>query len=212
MGKYLGQGNQSRPRSAGVNLALRECLGEGKSRPRRGGDEPAQRIYDELQAEQAPPEQVEGRTFEFSFHLPGNTQHKKKNSKAAGPGRNTLPKTRKNQKAGTGGLPKPEGRLQKPNSNTTSQEISPAKADDTRQDHREYEQARTPERREYHRRFAQQRRQKARELGRCRDCTKHTAIPGQTRCPTCSEAHRQSRRQSDARRRAAAKAMPAAEE
>ena len=28
----------------------------------------------------------------------------------------------------------------------------------------------------------------------CRDCTKHTAIPGQTRCPKYAGAHRQSRR------------------
>ena len=58
---------------------------------------------------------------------------------------------------------------------------------------------------EYNRRLAQEQRQKAKELGKCRDCTKHTAIPGQTRCTTCAEAHRQSRRQSDARRRALAK-------
>ena len=58
---------------------------------------------------------------------------------------------------------------------------------------------------EYNRRLAQEQRQKAKELGRCRNCTKHTAIPGQTRCPECAEAHRQSRRRSDAKRRAAAK-------
>ena len=58
---------------------------------------------------------------------------------------------------------------------------------------------------EYNRRLAQEQRQKAKELGRCRNCTKHTAIPGQTRCPECAEAHRQSRRRGDAKRRAAAR-------
>ena len=76
----------------------------------------------------------------------------------------------------------------------------------TPEQHREYEQARnkTPERMEYNRRLAQEQRQKAKELGRCRDCSS-SAIPGQVRCPTCAEAHRQSRRRSDARRRATAK-------
>ena len=58
---------------------------------------------------------------------------------------------------------------------------------------------------EYNRRLAQEQRQKAKELGKCRDCTKHTAIPGQTRCIGCAENHRQSRRRGDAKRRAAAR-------
>ena len=61
---------------------------------------------------------------------------------------------------------------------------------------------------EYNRRLAQEQRQKAKELGKCRNCTEHTAILHQTRCPTCAENHRQSRRLSDARRRAAAKEKP----
>ena len=71
---------------------------------------------------------------------------------------------------------------------------------------REYDKARSrsPERREYNRHLAQEQRQKARETGQCRNCSR-PAIPGQTRCPACAEAHRQSRRISDARRRAAAK-------
>ena len=79
-----------------------------------------------------------------------------------------------------------------------------------RETRREYERARSksPERMEYNRRLAQEQRQKAKELGKCRNCTEHTAIPGQTRCTTCAEAHRQSRRQSDANRRAAAKEKP----
>ena len=56
----------------------------------------------------------------------------------------------------------------------------------------------------------EEQRQKAKLLGKCQNCSK-PAIPGQTRCFSCAEQHRQSRRGSDAKRRAAAKAMPAAE-
>ena len=65
-----------------------------------------------------------------------------------------------------------------------------------------YEQARnrTLERREYRRRYAEEQRQRARLLGRWQNCSK-PAIPGQSRCPTCAEAHRQSPRRSHAERR-----------
>ena len=56
---------------------------------------------------------------------------------------------------------------------------------------------------EYNRRLVQERRQKAKEASKCRDCSK-PAIPGQTRCEACAESHRQSRRRSDAKRRATA--------
>ena len=80
------------------------------------------------------------------------------------------------------------------------------RAKQTPEQRQEYERARnqTPERREYNRRYAQEQRQQAKHLGKCRDCGK-PAIPNQTRCPTCTEAHRQSRRRSDAKRSAAAK-------
>ena len=63
---------------------------------------------------------------------------------------------------------------------------------------REYDEKRnnSQDPREYHRRYAQEQRQKAKELGKCRDCSK-PAIPGQTRCPTCAENHRQSRRRNE---------------
>lgn len=69
---------------------------------------------------------------------------------------------------------------------------------------REHEHLRRqhPERREAHRRIAQERRQKAKELGLCRDC-RAEAISGQTRCETCAEKHRISRRTYDVKRRAA---------
>ena len=81
----------------------------------------------------------------------------------------------------------------------------------TAEQRQEYERARnqTPERREYNRSYAQEQRQKAKELGQCRNCSE-PAIPGQSRCSDCAEAHRQSRRRSDARRRAAARGERAA--
>ena len=87
------------------------------------------------------------------------------------------------------------------------------RAKQTPEQRQEYERARnqTPERREYNRRYAQEQRQQAKQLGKCRDCGK-PAIPNQTRCPTCTEAHRQSRRRSDAKRSAAAKGKPPVEE
>ena len=156
-----------------------------------------------------PPKRVEGRTFEFSFPLPGKAQGKK----VAHPGKNAAPKTRKNPTVGTSGSQKPERRVPQPNSNSAHQETPAAQAGDTRQGGREYEQAqrKSPERREYQQQLAQEQRQRAKELGRCRNCSK-SAILGQSRCETCAENHRQSRRRSNARRRAAAKAMPAAEE
>ena len=155
---------------------------------------------------------MEGRTFEFSFPLPGSAQRNNKGSKTAGPRKNA-PKTRKNRKAGTSGSPRPENRVHQPNGNNTSRETPSTKANGTRQDRREYGQARnkTPERMEYNRRLAQEQHRKAKESGKCRNCPA-PAITGQTRCSTCAEAHQQSRRLSDARRRAAATGERAVEE
>ena len=138
--------------------------------------------------------------------LPGRPRGKKNSPEAAGPGKNTAPKTRKNQTARTSGSSKPAARVQQPNISSTPQDIHPDKSNDTLQDRREYDKARSksPERMEYNRRLAQEQRQKAKELGQCRNCSR-PAILNQTRCPTCAEAHRQSRGRSDARRRAAAK-------
>ena len=88
----------------------------------------------------------------------------------------------------------------------------PVQTEAKRQNQVEYDRQRkkSPERVEYKRLYAQKRPHRARELGKCRNCSK-PAIPGQSRCETCAEQHRQSRRRSDAKRRAAAKAMPAAE-
>ena len=52
-----------------------------------------------------------------------------------------------------------------------------------------------PERQEAGRRSAQENRQRAKQLGLCRHCSAE-AIPGQTRCETCAEKHRENRRKS----------------
>jgi hypothetical protein len=103
---------------------------------------------------------VEGRTFEFSFPLPGRAQGKRDSSKAAGPGKNTAPKTRP---SGPTVLQKPERRVPQPNGNSAHQETPAAQAGDTHKDRWEYEQARnkSPERIEYQRLYAQKRLQGA---------------------------------------------------
>ena len=60
-----------------------------------------------------------------------------------------------------------------------------------------YEESRNkrPERREYNRLRAQELRRSAKELGICVDCP-NPAKTGETRCPTCAVAHRQSNRRS----------------
>lgn len=151
---------------------------------------------------QTPPKRVEGRTFEFVFPLPGAAR----SAKTVRPSKNTAPKTRKDRAAGTSSPAKPDDRVHRQGNNRPLQETPSAKTNDTRRDRQAYNQARrkTPERKEYNRRYEQERRKRAKELGQCRDCDS-PAIPGQTRCPACAEAHRQSNRRSDARRKAAAK-------
>ena len=87
-----------------------------------------------------------------------------------------------------------------PSKTPEEREASKQKVAPTR---REYDRARSqnPERKEYWRLLAQEKRQRAKELGQCRNCSKQ-AIPGQTRCPTCAEKHRESRRRGNAKRRA----------
>ena len=70
----------------------------------------------------------------------------------------------------------------------------------SRQDYERHREQR-PERRALHRRTQQEKRQKAKALGMCRNCN-NKAILDQTRCDTCAERHRVSRRRNDADRRA----------
>ena len=140
-----------------------------------------------------------GHTFEYTFDLPkpdsaGNRSTKAKQKPSRKPQRKNTSKS--TQKAG-----KPARRP----------EPTPAETEAKRDKRLEHDRRRnqSEERREYHRNRAQEQRQKAKELGQCRNCS-DPAILSQTRCPRCAEAHRQSRRRSDARRRAAARGERAA--
>ena len=106
------------------------------------------------------------------------------------------PPVTKPRKEATPKTPKPRHRT----------ELTPPEAEAKREERLEYERQRnqTPERREHHRLHAQERRRKAKELGLCKSCP-NPAKPGQTRCPTCAEKHRESRIRSKAKRRAEAK-------
>ena len=81
-------------------------------------------------------------------------------------------------------------------------EPTPTEVEAKEQNQREYELR--PERKELKRRSTQDRRDKAKSLGLCVECGA-PPIPGQTRCFSCAEQHRQSRRRSYAERRAADK-------
>ena len=77
-------------------------------------------------------------------------------------------------------------------------EPTPTEVEAKEQNQREYELR--PERKELKRRSTQDRRDKAKSLGLCVECGA-PPIPDQTRCPTCAEKHRASRRRSNATRR-----------
>ena len=140
--------------------------------------------------EETPPLRAVGRTFEFSFPIPesANAGNSSKNQK-----KTARKSSRKNPKARNATRVAPNRRT----------EPDPSTAEDRKRKRSEYDRARsqTPERMEYRRLLAQEKRRKAKELGKCRTCS-NQAIPGQTRCPTCAEKHQQSRRRSDADRRA----------
>ncbi len=153
--------------------------------PRRRGDRPSSRAS-RVWADAVPPHCILKEFYsQHTFPIPGRPRAGTKQTKRA---RKKLPK------------PKPEGDGKR---SPATKAKDPETARETRQ---EYEQARnrTPERRAYRLRHAEEQRQRAKLLGKCQKCSK-TAIPGETRCPTCAEANRQSRRRSDARRRDAAR-------
>ena len=74
----------------------------------------------------------------------------------------------------------------------------------TPEERKEYEQARsqTPERKEYQRRYGRKLTKIAKETGKCVNCP-NLVIKDQTRCETCAENHRQSRRRSEEKKKAA---------
>ena len=130
-----------------------------------------------------------GHTFEFTFSLPEPA-----NKGGGSP-------TRKNP-AGTGkSLKKAAPRATKPKQRTAP---DPVQTDAKRQNQVEYDRQRnkSPERVEYRRLREQERRRQAKLLGLCKNCS-NPAIAGQTRCLSCAEKHRQSRRRNYANRRAA---------
>ena len=136
-----------------------------------------------------PPPRAVGHTFEFSFPIPkpANAGNSSKNQKkTAGKSFKKNPKARNTTEAA-------------PNPRT---EPDPSLAEDRKRKRAEYGRARnqTPDRKEYQRVRAQEQRRKAKELGLCKDCSE-PAIPGQTRCPTCAEKRRESRRRRNANTR-----------
>ena len=79
-------------------------------------------------------------------------------------------------------------------------EPTPAQVEAKEENRRKYERKRrqTPERKELRRRIAQARRDEAKKLGICKDCPNPT-VPDQTRCETCAEKHRQTRKRAEER-------------
>ena len=126
----------------------------------------------------------------------------------------------RNRPASTTILVKPEDRKQlsepievnlptapraKQSTKTTPAEIAAnPKVKKTPEERKEHERKRqrTPERQEYQRRLRRILSQTAKENGQCVNCAK-PAITDQTRCETCAENHRQSRRRSEEKKRAA---------
>ena len=106
------------------------------------------------------------------------------------------PKSRKSKvKTTRTGQPKPRARKQpKPSPKTVSQR-TPLSPEEKALRQKAYDAVRskTPERREQKRLRAQEQRRQAGELGLCRDCPNPAKL-GQTRCETCAEKHRASRR------------------
>ena len=124
-----------------------------------------------------------GHTFEFTFSLP------KPANRGGHPHNWNKPAVKTSRKA------TPMARKPKPRVEPTPEQIEAQK-----EARRAYEKKRnqTPERKELKRRVTQEKRNEARSLGLCITCH-GTPIPDQTRCETCAENHRVSRRQSQQR-------------
>ena len=180
--------------------------------PRTRGDRPRTSRRDTQQCPVPPQKRVIGATFLLRVPLPPKFNGKY-DPAARTPSTPTLlkpgdrPRFTKAGKNKPGAEPKP-GKAHKtqrvrndkdPQATTVSAAASPSKRG-------EYERLRgqRPERKEAHRQAQAKRRQQAQELGLCRSCNAK-AIPGQTRCETCAEKHRASRRIYDAKRRETAK-------
>ena len=152
-----------------------------------------------------PPKRAVGITFAITVPLPSRfgPEYDPRNRPASTPillkpgDRKKLSKPRKVNPSPT---PK-----KKPSTKTTqAKKAADPKAKKTPEEQKEYDRTRTqtPERQEYQRRLRRKRSQTAKESGQCVNCTK-PAITDQTRCETCSENHRQSRRSSEEKTKAA---------
>ena len=135
---------------------------------------------------------------ELTSLLPGSPAHTSKRITLE----HTFPlprKTRRGPRATKSTREKPRKSKPKP---TPEKPLTPRpqRPKPPKKDRQEYDKTRsqTPERRAYRRRYAQQKRERQKYLGLCRDCS-NPAIPGQIRCPTCSEKHRQAHRRNDAK-------------
>ena len=144
---------------------------------------------------QSPPKRVEGRTFQFSFPLPGNNSTRKKSSD-----KNLATHGKKGKKTA---VPTPTRNSSKPSNGTSQSRPELTSGPSTSPSRKEYGNLRRqrPDRQKAQRKAAQDTRQRAKRLGLCRDY-RDQAIPGQTRCETCAEKHRLARRKNDAERSA----------
>ena len=151
--------------------------------PRPCGDRPPLTLRLWANAPVAPHEWAIGHTFEFTFSLP------KPANRGGHPHNWNKPAVKTSRKA------TPMARKPKPRVEPTPEQIEAQK-----EARRAYEKKRnqTPERKELKRRVIQEKRNEARSLGLCITCH-GTPIPDQTRCETCAENNRVSRRQSQQR-------------
>ena len=135
---------------------------------------------------------TKGRFFQHTFKLPeNNRRHRAKTRKPPTQKPPRKPTVRKPQKKAA--VPKARQPKRRP-------EPTPAEVEARRQKLLDYYRLKnqTPEHKERARLFAQEKRRKSKELGLCRDCP-NPAIPGQSRCETCAEKHRQARKRAEER-------------
>ena len=132
---------------------------------------------------QTPLPRAIGHTFEFTLSLP-------EPSNTGGRPPNWNKPTVKTSRKATPKARKPKARV----------EPTPEQVEAKKEVRRAYDRkrAQTPERRALQSRIAQEKRNEARSLRLCITCH-GTPIPDQTRCETCAENHRVSRRQSQQR-------------
>ena len=166
--------------------------------PRRCGDRPAGFMRRAADREIPPHGWAIGHTFEFTFDLP------KPANAGGGPATSKKPGEKRYWEGRTS--KKAPARPTQPKRRSSYTQADPAQAEEKRLKRVEYERERrqTPERKEYMRIQAVGTSNKRKASGLCKSC-QNPAIPGQTRCFSCAEQHRQSRRRSYAERRAADK-------